>query len=171
VAVSVLGVSLSMAASAAACYYFGPSKWALFYFLPYLVVNFNLVLITYLQHTDKEVPHFFESKEKGGEPFDFLRGALCTADRSYGWLLDHVFHHISDTHVVHHICHTMPFYHAVEATLAVKKVLGEYYLSDHTPIPLALYNSFRECRFIEDKGPVAFYQNVDAFNAGLKKKV
>jgi omega-6 fatty acid desaturase (delta-12 desaturase) len=29
-----------------------------YYFIPYLIVNYHLVLITYLQHTDVFVPHF-----------------------------------------------------------------------------------------------------------------
>ena len=164
VVVSLAGFFLSVAASVAACVAFGPRAYALYYFLPYLVVNANLVLITYLQHTDPQVPHFRAPK------FDFLQGALCTVDRSYGWLLDHVFHHISDTHVVHHLFHTMPFYHAQEATLAVRAKLGAYYLSDHTPIPLALWRAFNECKFVENEGDVVYYKNASDFNAGLKAK-
>lgn len=29
-----------------------------YYFIPYLVVNYHLVLITFLQHTDVFMPHF-----------------------------------------------------------------------------------------------------------------
>jgi omega-6 fatty acid desaturase (delta-12 desaturase) len=43
-------------------------------------------------------------------------------DRSFGPLLDHTFHHIVDTHVCHHLFSTMPFYHAQEATQAIRKV-------------------------------------------------
>ena len=80
------------------------------------------MLITYLQHTDVYMPHF------RGKEFQWLRGALCTVDRSFGPLLDHCFHHITDTHVCHHLFSKMPFYHAQEATEAFKKVLGPYYL-------------------------------------------
>ena len=41
------------------------------------------------------LPHYEASE------WDWLRGALATVDRSYG-LLDHVFHHIADTHVRRH---------------------------------------------------------------------
>ena len=165
VVVSLAGFFLAVAASAAACYTYGPAAYALYYFLPYLVTNLNLVLITYLQHTDPQVPHFRDPK------FEWLQGALCTVDRSFGWLLDHVFHHISDTHVVHHMFHTMPFYNARKATLAIKKLLGDYYLSDHTPIPLALYRSFSQCKYIEDEGSVVYYKTAKDFNAGLKKEI
>ncbi len=46
--------------------------------------------------------------------WNWLRGALCTVDRSFGPLLDHTFHHIVDTHVCHHLFSKMPFYHAQE---------------------------------------------------------
>ena len=48
-------------------------------------------------------------------------------------------HHIADTHVVHHIFSAMPFYHAVEATAAIKPILGDYYRFDSTPIFEALW--------------------------------
>ncbi|KAG0268697.1 Fatty acid oxidation complex subunit alpha, partial [Actinomortierella ambigua] len=116
-----------------------------YYGIPYLFVNFWLVLITYLQHTDPKLPHYREGV------WNFQRGALCTVDRSFG-ILDYFFHHITDTHVAHHLFSQMPFYHAEEATVHLKKVLGEYYIWDDTPIALACWRSFRECRFVEDEG-------------------
>ena len=95
---------------------------AYYYLIPWVITNYHLVLITYLQHTDVYMPHFRNSE------FQWLRGALCTVDRSFGPLLDHCFHHITDTHVCHHLFSKMPFYHAQEATEAFKKVLGNYYL-------------------------------------------
>lgn len=111
------------------------------YFIPYLIVNFWLVLITYLQHTDLQLPHY-----TAGE-WDWLRGALATIDRDYGFL-NHVFHHITDTHVVHHLFSYMPHYHAQEATEAVKKLLGPYYRMDRTPVWKALWNSYRDCNVL-----------------------
>merc|ERR1711918_251220 len=58
-----------------------------------------------------------------GEEWSWLRGALCTVDRSFGPILDRCLHHISDTHVCHHIFSKMPFYHAQEATKCIKKLL------------------------------------------------
>ncbi len=80
--------------------------WLLkFYVAPLLVVNHWLVMITFLQHTHPELPHYEDSE------WDWLRGALATVDRSYG-VLDHVFHHIADTHVTHHLFSQIPHYHA-----------------------------------------------------------
>lgn len=131
---------------------FGVEAVVRFYLIPYLVVNAHLVLITYLQHTDTFVPHFRESA------FTFERGALATVDRSFGWFLDGVFHHINDSHVVHHLFSTMPWYHAVEATPLVKDILGDLYLEDPTPIPLALYRAWARCKYVEAKGDVVFLQ-------------
>jgi len=108
------------------------------YFIPYLIVNFWLVLITYLQHTDLALPHYTDGQ------WDWLRGALATVDRDYG-ILNVVMHHIMDTHVVHHIFSYMPHYHAEEATRAVIPLLKGYYKYDRTPIAKALWDSFRDC--------------------------
>ncbi|KAJ2989094.1 hypothetical protein HDV02_005179, partial [Globomyces sp. JEL0801] len=111
-----------------------------FYFvIPWMQVNAWLVLITYLQHTDPEIPHY-QDKE-----WDFLRGALATVDRDWGFL-NFFFHHITDTHVVHHMFSTMPFYHAQEATLAVKDFLGDHYhFDDNNPI-VSVWKSVNTCR-------------------------
>nr|AAM97924.1 delta-12 desaturase [Amylomyces rouxii] len=120
---------------------------------PYLNVNFWLVLITYLQHTDPKLPHYRENV------WNFQRGAALTVDRSYGFLLDYFHHHISDTHVAHHFFSTMPHYHAEEATVHIKKALGKHYHCDNTPVPIALWKVWKSCRFVEDEGDVVFFKN------------
>jgi len=122
-----------------------------FYFIPYLWVNFWLVTITYLQHTHKSIPHY------RGEEWTFIRGALATVDRDYG-LLNHVFHHITDSHVCHHLFSTMPHYNALEATTYLKKFLGKYYNEDNTPVLKALWDSWGTCHFVDDEGEVVFYK-------------
>ena len=124
------------------------------YFIPYLVVNYYLVIITYLQHTDVYMPHF------RGKEWNWLRGALCTVDRPYGYFLDRTLHRITDTHVCHHLFSKMPFYHAEEATEKIKQVLGKYYLRDETPSLHALWRSYSYCQFVEDEGNLVFYKNV-----------
>jgi len=118
------------------------------YGIPYLGVNFWLVLITLLQHTDAALPHY------RGDDWNWLKGALCTVDRDFGFFLNHVHHHIADTHVCHHLFSYLPFYHAQEATRALKEVMGPYYRFDSTPIPVALWNSLSECGYVEDEGAV-----------------
>lgn len=86
------------------------------YIVPYLIVNMWLVMITLLQHTHPSLPHYTDKE------WEWLRGALSTVDRSYGFL-DIVFHHIADTHVAHHLFSTMPHYHAQVRTGACEDVL------------------------------------------------
>lgn len=83
---------------------------------------------------------------------------IITVDRNFGFL-DSIFHRISSTHVAHHYFSRMPHYHAEEATIHIKKVLGPYYIFDDTPIIKALWRSHNQCRFIEDEGDIIFYKN------------
>nr|AGX28127.1 omega-6 fatty acid desaturase [Santalum acuminatum] len=112
------------------------------YGMPLIIVNGFLVLITYLQHTHAALPHYDSSE------WDWLRGALATVDRDYG-VLNKVFHHITDTHVAHHLFSTMPHYHAMEATKAIKPILGKYYQFDGTPVYKAMWREARECVYVE----------------------
>lgn len=127
------------------------------YGVPLLIVNAFLVTITFLQHTHAALPHYDSSE------WDWLRGALATVDRDYG-VLNKVFHNITDTHVAHHLFSTMPHYHAMEATKAIKPILGEYYHFDGTPVHKAIWREARECLYVEpDEGSeskgVFWYKN------------
>eukprot|EP00126_Sphaerothecum_destruens_P005750 Sdes_comp19019_c0_seq1m9565 len=129
--------------------------WVIFklYFLPLLVTNANLVCLTYLQHTHTQIPHF-RTKE-----WTWLRGALCTVDRNYGWFINMCHHHISDTHICHHIFSQIPHYHAEEATAAIKPILGKYYNFDDTGIWQSLFQTCHECKFVDVKGNILFYKS------------
>jgi omega-6 fatty acid desaturase (delta-12 desaturase) len=75
---------------------YGFSNIAYYYLIP-LMNNIGwLVTYTFLQHTDKQLPHYDSSE------WDWLRGALATVDRDYG-ILNIFNHHIGDTHIVHHM--------------------------------------------------------------------
>lgn len=149
---SDIGFFVALACVVYACVQFGFQTVGKYYLLPYMVVNYHLVLITYLQHTDVFIPHF------RGSEWTWFRGALCTVDRSFGWLLDHTFHHISDTHVCHHIFSKMPFYHAQEASEHIRKALGDYYLKDDTPIWKALWRSYTLCKYVDSEETTVFYK-------------
>lgn len=122
------------------------------YIIPYLVLNAWLVTIAYLQHTDTYIPHFREGE------WNWLRGSLCTVDRSYGKFLDTAFHHLNDHHVIHHIFNKIPFYNCKEATNAIKPILGKYYLKDTTPFYLALWRVINHCKYVKDDGGIVFYK-------------
>jgi len=122
-----------------------------YYGFPYLIVNFWLVTITYLQHTHVSLPHYH------GADWTFLKGALATIDRDYG-ILNVWFHHIQDTHIVHHLFSAIPHYHAEEATKAVKPLLGKFYRYDSTPVLKALYQTRRHCKWVDDEGEVLYFR-------------
>ena len=57
-----------------------------FYGGPYLVVNMWLIIYTWLQHTDVDVPHL------GSDDFSYMRGAFLTIDRPCAPLTTHASH-------------------------------------------------------------------------------
>ncbi|KAH7842032.1 hypothetical protein Vadar_000677 [Vaccinium darrowii] len=117
--------------------------WVLcIYGVPLLVVNGFFVLITWIAHTHPGVPHYDSSE------WNFLRGALATVDRDLG-ILNKVFHEVTNTHVAHHLFSTIPHYHAMEATKAIRPILGDYYHYDRTPILKAIWRETKECVYVE----------------------
>ncbi|KAI1394397.1 fatty acid desaturase-domain-containing protein [Hypoxylon trugodes] len=116
----------------------------LLYGVPYFWVNHWLVAITYLHHTHKDVPHY------DGERWSFVAGALATVDRDFGFIGRHIFHGIIDTHVVHHLFSRIPFYHAEEATKAIKPLLGDLYHSDERSFMGSLWETSRTCQYVEN---------------------
>ncbi len=115
------------------------------------------VAITYLQHTDPSLPHY------NAEGWNFARGAAATIDREFGFIGRQLFHGIIETHVLHHYVCTIPFYHADEATEAIKPVMGAHYRSDTEGGPLgflkSLWSSMRWCQWVE---PMEGAQGEDA---------
>ena len=91
---------------------------------PYLVINAWLVLYTWLQHTDTDVPHFTD------DDHNFVKGAMHTIDRPYDKLdpfgaIDFLHHKIGSTHVAHHYDSSIPHYKAQAATDAIKENFSE----------------------------------------------
>lgn len=153
IVISDVFIGIALVSMGASIKTFGLANYIYYYFIPYMIVNMWLVTITYLQHSDPAIPHYTPKE------FSFVRGALCSIDRDYG-IYNVLHHHIGDTHVVHHLFSQMPFYHAQEATEAVKKVLGEYYYHDPTPVFQALRRSWAYCKFIDEKdGDIMLYRN------------
>lgn len=106
---------------------------------PYVVTNFWLVLYTWLQHTDVDVPHF------SGKEWDWVKGTFMTIDRPYPPVIDFLHHKIGTTHVAHHISHQIPHYNAQRATDAIKENFPHLYLYDPTPIAEAMIRVGKEC--------------------------
>jgi len=113
-----------------------------YYFVPYLIFTAWLSLVTLLQHTDPKGRYYEDSK------WNFSRGAMTTFDRSFGGLINHLHHNI-ETHLVHHFFFTaIPHYNLVEATEAVKPLLGSAYPYDDTNVAVALWNTVQNCDYI-----------------------
>lgn len=125
---------------------------------PLLVINAWLVLYTWLQHTDVDVPHFSLGDH------NYIRGALHTIDRPYDkldpfGLIDFLHHKIGSTHVAHHFDSTIPHYKAQKATDAIKESFPELYLYDPTPIPEALWRVCKGCTAVRKSGDRWIWDN------------
>lgn len=157
IALSTLGVCITLTGLAVAASHFGGRAVAVHYGLPYLWANFWLVLYTWLQHTDVAVPHY------GDEDWTWVKGALCTIDRPYG-VFDWMHHHIGSTHVCHHLFSTLPCYHAVEATRHLQAFLQPrgLYNYDATPWPLAAWRVAKTCHYVEGVHGTQYYKSLGA---------
>ena len=136
-------------------------KW---YVAPWLWVNHWLVAITFLQHTDPSLPHYEPTS------WTYTRGAAATIDREFGFIGRRLLHGIVETHVLHHYISTIPFYHADEATEAIKPVMGRHYRSDTKDGSVgfikSLWTTARNCQWVEpvegttgENAGVLFYRN------------
>jgi fatty acid desaturase len=109
---------------------------------PYLVANAWLVLYTWLQHTDVDIPHFAEDE------WSWVLGAFMTVDRPYGPVFNFLHHRIGSTHVAHHLDARIPHYNAKRATEALKQAFPDLYLFDPTPIPKVVWRIARKCNVV-----------------------
>jgi len=125
--------------------------WAFiaYYLVPYLVFVCWLDLVTFLHHTEPDIPWYREGD------WHFLKGALSTIDRDYGFF-NPIHHHIG-THVAHHIFLGIPHYHLQRATAAIKPILGEYYRHTREPIWKSFWRSYFACHFVADQGSPVYY--------------
>jgi len=129
----------------------GLSQVMALYVGPLLVVNAWLIVYTWLQHTDTDVPHFSNSEHH------YVKGALHTIDRPYDKMdpfgfIDFLHHKIGSTHVAHHFDSSIPHYKALAATNAIKKNFPEMYLYDPTPIRQALWRVCKGCTAMSKRG-------------------
>lgn len=131
------------------------------WFLPYLGVNHWLVFITFLQHSDPEMPHYEASQ------WNFARGAAATIDREFGFIGKFVFHDIIETHVLHHYCSRIPFYNAREASEAIKKVMGKHYRHTDENMFYSLWKSARWCQYVDGDNGVLMYRNINGNGMGI----
>jgi omega-3 fatty acid desaturase (delta-15 desaturase) len=112
-------------------YYFGNFYTFMdVYFIPVLGMGWWVFTITYLQHHEPGVTQLIQKKE-----WDYLKGALHTVDRHFGWGLDQLMHHITDCHLVHHLFFLdIPHYNLPKATAAIVPIIepSGYYIYRNT---------------------------------------
>ncbi|OBZ76517.1 Delta(12) fatty acid desaturase [Grifola frondosa] len=88
-----------------ACAIWGAAEVIKYYGIPWLCVSHWFIMITYLHHTDPELPHYRNPQ------WNFQRGAAATVDRNFlGWMGRFFLHDVAHFHVVHHFFPKMPFY-------------------------------------------------------------
>ncbi|CAN0483465.1 unnamed protein product, partial [Ectocarpus sp. 12 AP-2014] len=86
--------------------------------VPVMIMNYWLVMVTYLQHHEEDTKTFDNSD------FHFATAAMETVDRKYGWGIDDAHHNITDGHVAHHLFFTkIPHYNLKKATAAIRPSL------------------------------------------------
>ena len=122
-----------------------------FYLVPYIVFVLWLDLVTFLHHTEEDIPWY------RGKDWYFLKGALSTIDRDYGFI--NAIHHNIGTHVAHHIFLSIPHYHLLEATEAIKPILGDHYRVSSEPIWRSFFRSSSTCHYVPNEGGKTYYHS------------
>jgi len=132
-------------------------RLTLMYFFPYLWTNAWLVLYTWLQHTEEDIPHW------GEETWTWIKGAaMGTIDREYG-IFDWFHHEIGSTHVCHHLFSKIPHYHAYEATQALKKKLGPLYNHCDEFWVNSMWRVAKTCHYVDGVDGKQFYRGANDF--------
>ena len=124
----------------------------------------GIVFIASLQHLDPSMPHYT------ADTWTFIRGAASTIDRDLGFIGKYLWHNANETHVLHHHIGTIPHYHAVQATEAIKPIMGVHY-HRNTSGMVGIMDTFiklgRACQWVEssvgsvgDGKGVLFFQGI-----------
>lgn len=158
VRMSNVGVVAGVAAVAYAILQYGFFEVWRVYIVPQMIANFYLCMITFMQHTHPDVPHFND------DHWTWLRGAFSTIDRSMGPFADYKTHYIVSSHVAHHIFSDMPYYGALEATPYIKAHLGKYYKEDMPkPVLGSEYLGYLRDFYVMMRKSVSVQKEADGF--------
>jgi omega-3 fatty acid desaturase (delta-15 desaturase) len=119
------------------------------YIIPYYIFVVWLSLVTFLHHTDTDLPWYRD------EEWNFVKGAVSTKDRSYG--IFEPIHHNIGTHIVHHLFPKIPHYNLKKATEMVRPILGNFYKKTNEPLWKSFYRAYKFCHYIPDNGKKIYY--------------
>ncbi|CAK7563053.1 MAG: hypothetical protein SEPTF4163_000910 [Sporothrix epigloea] len=122
--------------------YVGWSTVILMYIIPYMWVHHWLIAITFLHHNHPDVHHY------NAESWTYVKGALATVDRDFGWVGRHLFHNIIETHVVHHLFPRIPFYKQDEATAAIRPLVGNLFHQETRSFLGQLWATWNRCKYV-----------------------
>ncbi|KAI0320398.1 fatty acid desaturase-domain-containing protein [Amylostereum chailletii] len=154
VILSNAGISFMIFTVYQACKVYGAGAVIRYYGIPWLLVSHWFICITYLHHTDPELPHYRKTA------WNYQRGAAATVDRPVlGWQGRFFLHDVAHFHVIHHFFPKMPWYHGEEATQYLKDFLGEHYAFSDQPVFKALWRNYNDCQFVDDEGDILFYRD------------
>eukprot|EP01098_Paradermamoeba_levis_P005452 TRINITY_DN2291_c0_g1_i1.p1 TRINITY_DN2291_c0_g1~~TRINITY_DN2291_c0_g1_i1.p1 ORF type:complete len:392 (-),score=129.62 TRINITY_DN2291_c0_g1_i1:218-1282(-) len=112
---SLVGLGCMLGALGYCIRLYGLATVGLYYFAPLFVYATWLLVVTFLQHNDDQLPVYWY----GDQEWDFVKGSLSTVDRDYG-VLHHLTHHIG-THQIHHLFPKIPHYKLETATEHFRK--------------------------------------------------
>lgn len=134
-------ISILLDAGWAYCLYYYASVFGVmslinYYFIPLTVFATYMVVITFLHHTDVNVPWFSD------DTWSFVKGQLSSIDRHYGFV--HGWIHNIGTHQIHHLFTKVPHYHLQEATAHFRKAFPELVRVKDDPIFPTYVKMFRK---------------------------
>ena len=115
---------------------YGWEAVALYYLMPLFVGASYIVVITFLHHSEVNVPWYAD------ETWDFVKGQLSSVDRHYG-LVHSTIHNIG-THQIHHLFAKIPHYHLEEATLHFRRAFPQLVRRCDEPILLSFVRMFKK---------------------------
>jgi omega-3 fatty acid desaturase (delta-15 desaturase) len=117
----LLSTAVVAAYAAAIVYVCGSAQNFAYYYLgPYVMFGWWLVTVTYLQHHDHKTLVYTD------DDWSFVTAAFETVDRTFGFPIDYLHHHITDGHVAHHLFFTkIPHYNLPKATVAIQEYLNK----------------------------------------------
>ncbi|XP_046559475.1 delta(12) fatty acid desaturase FAD2-like [Haliotis rubra] len=112
--------------------------WKLFYhyIVPDLIFATLIVMITFLHHTEDEIPWYSDHL------WSNVRGQLSSVDRHYGLIHDAI--HNIGTHQIHHLFPKIPHYRLEEATSHFRKEFPDLVKSHDEGIMPAFVRMFKK---------------------------
>ena len=133
--------------------YFSLLALARYYLVPVYVFASLLVIVTFLQHNDVNVPWYADKQ------WNYVKGQLSSVDRNYGWA--HDLTHNVGTHQIHHLFPKIPHYHLEEAAYHFRKNFPQLVrISDEAIMPsfCRMYKVFIRQRVISNDAQVHVYK-------------